>query len=120
MVAHAFLPSLLAPPPFSRTPLPTPIQVSLAPAADSVKLLDLLTNRYHLGLLRSSSESALELELPLSSHLFAGQRVRFVVAGNSPLVARHDMRGACITHVGRAPGNRLRVELALSPESAAA
>jgi hypothetical protein len=118
MVAHAFLPSLYASP---HTAL-TPIEVSLAekPTPDSVKLLDLLTNRYHLGLLRASSESALELELPLTSHLFAGQRVRFIVAGNSPLVARHAMRGACITHVGRAPGNRLRVELALSPESAAA
>ena len=118
MVAHAFVPSLDAPfsllqsrPSFADH-FPDPS------ASDTVKILDLLTNRYHTGILRASSDSALELELPLSTCLHAGQRVRFVVAGNEPLIAKNTMKNACITHVDRTTSNRLHVELALTPPAA--
>jgi hypothetical protein len=88
--------------------------------SDTVKLLDLLTNRYHVGRLRAHSATVIELELPLTSHLHAGQRVRFVVARQEALVSRGAMRGACITHIDRSGANRLRVELALSDAEAAA
>jgi hypothetical protein len=89
------------------------------PVVRSVKLLDLLTNRYHAGIVRASSDVGMELELPLGSHLRAGQRVRFVVADERPLVSRDQMRGAFITHIDCEP-NRLRVKLALLAEAAAA
>jgi len=89
-------------------------------ASNTVKILDLLTNRYYTGVVRARSELGLELELPLSSRLHAGQRVRFVVAGNEPLIAKHAMKNACIMHVDRTAGDRLHVELALTSEAAAA
>jgi hypothetical protein len=130
MVARALVPNFFTrihnSPLFVVTPSPSPQAVAprreTTPASDpdTVKLLDLLTNRYHVGRLRHSSDSALELELPLTSHLHAGQRVRFVVSGREPLVSRQAMRGACITHVDRAGVNRLRVELVTDAEVAAA
>ncbi len=44
----------------------------------SIKLLDLLTNRYHAGVMQEGADGSIEVELPASSHFQAGQRVRFV------------------------------------------
>ena len=88
-----------------------------------IKLLDLLTNRYHLGIVRESSDAALNVELPASSHLHAGQRVRFIIAGSQPLVAKHSMHRAFITDVSPASSTRsprLNVRLARLPETAVA
>ena len=84
-----------------------------------IKLLDLLTNRYHVGLVRDSSESGLEIELPASTHFAAGQRVRFAV-GDQPLVARNTMRRGFITQVSSHLPNHLSIRLALIPETAVA
>ena len=81
----------------------------------SIKLLDLLTNRYHLGLLRESSPAALHVELPASSRFHAGQRVRFIIADNQSLIARSNMHSAFITNVS---ANTL--QLAVVPETAVA
>ena len=96
---------------------------TLLPAAPvpTIKLLDLLTNRYHLGLVCGCCTESMEVELPLSSHLRVGQRVRFVVASDRGLVAREEMRGAVVIHVartllGKAPS--LSQQL-LSPHAAA-
>jgi hypothetical protein len=92
-------------------------------AATSIKLLDLLTNRYHLGLIRESSDAGLQIELPASSRFHAGQRIRFIVAGErggSALISKTDMHRAFITKVSAAPENNVRVQLAVFPETAVA
>jgi hypothetical protein len=89
---------------------------TLLPAAPvpTIKLLDLLTNRYHLGLLCGCCTESMEVELPLSSHLHVGQRVRFVVASDRGLVAREEMRGAVVMHVARTLlGKEQRISLTL-------
>jgi len=100
---------------FSTPTLPAPPVASLA-----IKLLDPLTNRYHCGIVRETSSACLEVELPASSHLHAGQRVRFVVANHQPLVSKTAMRRAFITNVSPHLTNRLNVQLALLPETNAA
>jgi hypothetical protein len=89
---------------------------------NAIKLLDLLTNRYHVGIVRESSDAGLDVELPASSHLHAGQRVRFIVAGSQPLVSRHAMHRAFITEVSPSSplSSRLNVRLARLPETAVA
>jgi hypothetical protein len=94
--------------------LPTP------PQSNSIKLLDLLTNRYHTGIVRETSPAEMQVELPASAHLHAGQRVRFVLANQQPLVSRSTMRRAFITNVSPEHTNRLSVHLALLPETAVA
>ena len=84
-----------------------------------IKVLDLLTNRYHAGLVLESSDAGLEVEMPASSHLTAGQRVRFVV-GDEPLVARQSMRRGFVTQVFSDDCGQLSVRLALLPETAVA
>jgi hypothetical protein len=84
--------------------------------SNSIKLLDLLTNRYHTGIVRQTSPAAMQVELPASSHLHAGQRVRFALADAQPLVSRSTMRRAFITNVSPEHTNRLSVHLALVPD----
>jgi hypothetical protein len=97
------------------------IAVLPAPSrSNSIKLLDLLTNRYHTGIVRETSPAAMQVELPASSHLHAGQRVRFALADAQPLVSRSTMRRAFITNVSPEHTNRLHVHLTLLPESALA
>ena len=85
----------------------------------TIKLLDLLTNRYHVGRICARIGSALELELSSGTHWQAGQQVRFVEAGDQPLVSKVTMRGACVIHVERARAGA-RVALRVLPEPAAA
>src|SRR3954467_15163218 len=87
---------------------------------DSIKVLDLLTNRYHLGIIRETTDAALRVELPASSQLQAGQRVRFIVAGRQPLVSRMSMQKAFITDVSPHHANRMNVRLSLVQEPALA
>src|ERR1051325_2141761 len=79
----------------------------------AIKLLDLLTNRYHLGVVRESSGENLQIEVPASSHFHAGQRVRYVVAGEDGVVRRHSMHRAFVTNVLAGVQNPLRIQLAI-------
>jgi hypothetical protein len=83
-----------------------PIQTALNDAAEIslVKVLDLLTNRYHTGIVRataaaSAGDETLYLELPASARLAQGQRVRFIIADGRRLIAKRSMRRAEITAV---------------------
>src|SRR5438045_1109693 len=91
-----------------------------ADCGSAIKLLDLLTNRYHTGVVQESSSTGLEVELPAASHLHAGQRVRYIVAGDEPLVARQSMQRGFITRVTSLEADRFSVRLALLPETAVA
>jgi hypothetical protein len=92
----------------------------VTPCPDTaVKLLDLLTNRYSAGLVRTAGLFRMEIEIPLTSHLHVGRRVRFAVAGDGLLVSKQTMRSAQITGV-RPEGGRLHVELTLLDEAVAA
>ncbi len=96
---------------------------SQLPSHSHIKLLDLLTNRYHVGIVHESSDAGLHIELPASSHLHAGQRVRFIIAGTHALVAKHSMHRAFITEVSHSSSHRsarLNVRLARLPETAVA
>jgi hypothetical protein len=84
-----------------------------------IKVLDLLTNRYHVGIVREYSDNALQVTLPASAHLCAGQRVRFIV-GDHALVARHAMQRGFITQVTCIDGVHYEIRLALIPETAVA
>jgi hypothetical protein len=87
----------------------------------TVKLLDLLTNRYHVAILRDRGHARMELELPRAGHFYVGQRVRFIVADQRPLVSRRAMRTATITHLDVTPGGPgIRMHLHLLAEAAAA
>lgn len=89
----------------------------------AIKLLDLLTNRYHVGIVRDSSDHGLQVELPASAHLHAGQRVRFIVAGKQALVAKQAMQRGFIAEVSPSSSElstRMNVRLARLPELALA
>jgi hypothetical protein len=83
----------------------------------AIKLLDLLTNRYHVGVVESAWEEGLRVELPPMTRLCAGQRVRFVVASEDGLVSKGSMRRALVSDVHRAMPDRMSIELALMPEA---
>ena len=77
-----------------------------------IKLLDLLTNRYYVGVVHAASDDALEIEMPLSSRLAAGQRVHFALADDSQaILPRHAMRSATVRRVHTTPYCRLRADL---------
>jgi hypothetical protein len=95
------------------------IRPLLSETQDSIKVLDLLTNRYHLGVIRESSAAAMRVELPASSHFHAGQRVRFIVGSHQPLVSRTEMQRAFVTNVSPPSANRQSIRLALLTEAAA-
>jgi hypothetical protein len=81
-----------------------------------IKLLDLLTNRYHVGIVHASSPGTLEIDMPLSSRLAAGQRVHFAIADDShALIPRHAMRPALVRRVHTTSHTRLRVNLSPAP-----
>jgi hypothetical protein len=86
----------------------------------SIKLLDLLTNRYHSGIVREDRDGAMRVELPASARFRAGQRVHFVVAGDHSVVRRHAMRRAFVTQVSSLFADRLSVKLSPLPETAVA
>ncbi len=86
----------------------------------SIKVLDLLTNRYHAGIVHAVSESALDVEMPLAARLSAGQRVHFALSDESgAIVARQAMRSALVRQVQTTPQSRLRIDLTPSAVVAA-
>ena len=91
---------------------------ALSPHA--IKVLDLLTNRYHVGVIEATSAAGMQVVLPASSHLHAGQRVKFIVAGEQPLVARMSMRRGFVSQVRSYLADRLRIDIAELPETAVA
>jgi hypothetical protein len=86
-------------------------------ARHAIKLLDLLTNRYHVGVVESAWEAGMRVELPAVARLCAGQRVRFVVAGGEALVSKGSMRRALVSDVERGMSDRMSVELSVMPEA---
>jgi len=89
--------------------------------ASAIKVLDVRANRYHAGVVRAASDDALALEMPLTSRLRPGQHVRFALAHDAGIIARHDMREAVVTRVNRLDtGAGLNVELAMAAEFATA
>ena len=68
-------------------------------AVTHVKLLDLLTNRYHVGIVRAQGEEALCVEMPATARLCRGQRVRYIVSDGRGLVEKRSMRRACVTSI---------------------
>jgi hypothetical protein len=87
------------------------------PSPNSIKLLDLLTNRYHVGVVRESSDEQMCVDVPAGTHFHAGQRVRFVVAGealNGGVVRRHLMHRAFVTNVLSSRQDQLRIQLAIT------
>jgi sulfopyruvate decarboxylase TPP-binding subunit len=97
----------------------SPISIVMSGLSCSIKVLDLLTNRYHVGVVQVVSHSQIEIELPLSARLNAGQRVQFVLedAGGG-VVSRRTMRTARVCHVTTT--DRVRAHLAMTAESLAA
>lgn len=83
----------------------------------AVKLLDLLTNRYHVGVVESAWDQGLRIQLPASTRFQAGQRVRFFVSTGETLVAKNAMRRALISDVDAGFADRTSIELAVIPES---
>lgn len=72
----------------------------IAEETPSIKLLDLLTNRYHAGVVRRSAGSLVQVEMPASARLRPGQRVRCIIARPSAgVLARGDMRRAAVLHI---------------------
>lgn len=90
----------------------------------AVKVLDLLTNRYHAGVVRGGWQTdaeSMQVEIQGGSRLQAGQRVRCIVASRSSgVLARGQMRRAAVLHVETAgvPGNLL-LELAFMDDPTA-
>jgi hypothetical protein len=88
-------------------------------ARHAVKLLDLLTNRYHVGVLEAAWDEGVRVVLPATAHLRAGQRVRFVVADGEPLVSKGSMKRALVSDVDVMEGglsDQMSVELSVVPE----
>ncbi|MCL2648047.1 MAG: hypothetical protein FWD61_13720 [Phycisphaerales bacterium] len=94
--------------------------VRAASGLSSIKLLDLLTNRYHLGILRRSTPTYLQVELSGTSCFHTGQRVRFIVADDQSLVSRTAMHRGFITNVFAGEKDRVNVYVARLPETAVA
>jgi hypothetical protein len=86
-----------------------------------IKVLDLLTNRYHVGIVHAASDDGLEIEMPLSAHLRAGQRVHFALADEAgSIIPRHAMRRAMVRCVHTTPQASLRIDLTPAAECVAA
>ena len=86
----------------------------------AIKVLDLLTNRYHLGKVRSAGRDSLVVEMPPASPLRAAQRIRFVLADDAGvIVSRKAMRSAVVAHVEPFSKNHLLL-IRLCGEPAAA
>ena len=87
-----------------------------------VKLLDLMTNRYHVGIVRAGGGDAgaetLYVDMPVTARLWEGQRVRYIVADGHGLVEKRAMRRACVTHVLAEGAARVYARLEAVAESA--
>jgi len=103
----ASLPRRSPPPPSPSTPRP-----------HAIKVLDLLTNRYHVGIVHATSAESLAIEMPRSARLNAGQRVQFVLADNtSAIISRRTMRHALVQHVETADNFRLMAHLTTAADA---
>jgi hypothetical protein len=92
--------------------------VSLPGRTCAIKLLDLLTNRYHVGVVQAAGQGGLAIEMPRTTRLSAGQRVQYVLANDtSAVLPRRYMRQALVRHVDRSDGARVRADLAMMEES---
>jgi hypothetical protein len=86
----------------------------------SIKVLDLLTNRYHAGIVHAVSENTLDVEMPLAARLSAGQRVHFALSDESGgIIARQAMRSALVRQVQTTSQARLRIDLTPAAVAAA-
>jgi hypothetical protein len=84
-----------------------------------IKILDLLTNRYHVGIVHAASNDGLEIEMPLSTHWRAGQRIHFALDDAVGIIPRQTMRSALIRHV-HTDQSSLRIDLTTAAECVAA
>ena len=94
--------------------------VQVASRSSSIKLLDLLTNRYHLGVLRKSTATYLQVELSGPTCFHAGQRVRFIVADDQSLVSKTSMHRGFIANVFADEQNKVNMYVMRLPEAAVA
>jgi hypothetical protein len=86
-----------------------------------IKVLDLLTNRYHTGIVHAASDGALDVEMPLAARLSAGQRVHFALADPAGgIIPRQAMRSALVRRVHTTAHARLRIDLTPAAECVAA
>src|SRR5262245_29392134 len=67
----------------------------------TIKVLDLLTNRYHVGRVQGNSDNGLEVCMPSTTRFHAGQRVRYVLAAEDArmIVARQAMQSGFVAQV---------------------
>ena len=87
----------------------------------NIKVLDLLTNRYHGGIVHAASDDGLEIEMPLSAHLSAGQRVHFALGDQvGGVIPRQAMRSALVREVHTTARASLRIDLTPAAECVAA
>jgi hypothetical protein len=81
----------------------------------AIKLLNLLTNRYYVGIVHATTEGGLAIEVPRPARLNAGQHVQYVLADNpSTVIPRRHMRHALVRQVDASDGLHLRADLALT------
>src|SRR4051812_20465213 len=80
-----------------------------SPNRTSIKVLDLLTNRYHVGVIIAASDEGFLIEMPLAARLSAGQRIRFALDDASGLICRRTMLHGTIQHVQINDQGRLRI-----------
>jgi hypothetical protein len=83
-----------------------------SPPQTSIKILNLLTNRYFVGIVRASLDDGLYVELPASARLTPGQRIHFALDNSPGVISRITMRSATIRDVKSFDGRRLHVNLA--------
>ena len=89
-------------------------------AGCAIKLLDQLTNRYHVGIVRSAARDSLIIDMPATARLRSGQQIKFVLADDAGgIVERCAMRTAVIGQVLGDP-YIVRMSLNLGAEVAAA
>ena len=93
----------------SETTLPQPSN------PQSIKLLDLLTNRYHVGVVRSASERGMQVDVAANSRLQVGQRVHFAMDGPEGIISRREMRRGFITRVAPSNSGVARIDLQAAP-----
>ncbi len=82
-----------------------------------VKVMDLLTQRFYVGMACNISETGLLVEFAGDIPVQVGQRVRFLVTNNISTVARRaSMRSARVVRQITSPGCQGRVGLQVLPD----
>ena len=80
----------------------------------AIKLRDLVTNRYYVGVVHATWDENLTIEMPRTARLNAGQRVQFVLVDNtSAVIPQRSMREALVQHVETAENRRVRARLTM-------